>query len=44
VSGACGTNGGRRIANISVRNDEGKKPLGKHSCRLEYNIKMGFKK
>jgi len=41
IDGACGTYGGKelRIQGL-VRKPEGRRPLGRRSCRWEDNIKM----
>jgi hypothetical protein len=45
MGGACNTYGERRGLNrVLVRNRKGKRPLGRHRCRLEDNIKMDSRK
>jgi len=41
MGGACSANGeGRGVYRVLVENPEGKRPLGRPSCRSEDNIKM----
>jgi hypothetical protein len=41
MGGACNAHGeGRGVYRVLVGKPEGKRPLGRHRCRLEDNVKM----